>query len=139
MLLKIGLPKRVMDFGCSNWRNSKFLESLGAYVVRVDALPETRPDVVAYPTHLPFRDGALDAVLFTHIFMFLNDKSEWQAVAEELKRIAKEYLVIETYAVKHKDALKFQPREIESLFSQLVSRKRYVRRDLQVFIYTKHR
>jgi len=137
LLLRVanGSTWRVLDYGCSNWRNSKFLEGVGSTSVRVDAIPDTRPDVVAYPTHMPFRDSSFDVVLFTHIFMFLEEKSEWPRAASELARISRRYLVVETYRVKHVSALKFEPREIEELFAELVIKKRHVRRDLQVYVY----
>lgn len=128
--------RRVIDFGCSTWRNSKFLENLGAYVVRVDAVPDSKPDIVAYPTHMPIRDGAFDAVLFTHIFMFLEDKKEWPVVAEELKRVTKKYLVVETYRVKNRNALSYSPKEVEELFTDLTSIKKHVRRDMQNYVFT---
>lgn len=124
---------RVLDFGCSNWRNSAYLESLGASSVRVDAVPYTRPDVVAYPTHLPFRDRAFDVALFTHIFMFLEDKSHWAPAAAELRRISRRYLVVETYAVKNPAALKYSPEEVEALFGRPA--RRVVRPDLQVYVF----
>lgn len=124
---------RVMDFGCSNWRNSAYLESLGAYVVRVDAVVYTRPNVVAYPTHLPFRGRAFDVVLFTHIFMFLEDKAHWPAAAAELRRVSRRYIVVETYAVKNPVALRYRPEEVEALFGRAA--RRIVRPDLQVYLF----
>jgi len=124
---------KVLDFGCSNWRNSSYLEELGAASVRVDALASTRPEVVAYPTLLPFRDKAFDIVLFTHIFMFLEDKGEWKTAADELMRVSRGFIVVETYAVKHPQALKYTPEEVVQLFNAPV--RKNVRRDLQVFIF----
>lgn len=126
---------KVIDYGCSNWRNSKYLEQLGAATIRVDAIPQTKPDVVAYPTHLPFRDNAADVVLFTHIFMFLEDKTHWHTTATELKRVARKYVVVETYAVKHPQAIKYTPTEITNLFNNTT--KRHIRKDLQALVYKK--
>jgi len=129
-------PQRVLDFGCSTWRNSKYLENLGAFVVRVDASPNTRPDIVAYPTHMPIRQKAFDTVLFTHIFMFLQSKQEWPQVASELVRISKGYVIVETYRVKHKEALTYEPKEIENLFrdNHIKILRKYIRQDLQIFV-----
>lgn len=123
-LVKSPSGLRVMDFGCSNWRNSAYLESLGAHAVRIDAVAYTRPDVVAYPTHLPFRDRAFDAALFTHIFMFLEDKAHWPAAAAELRRVSRRYVVVETYAVKNPAALRYDPAEVERLFGRSARRGR---------------
>lgn len=91
----------MIDYGCSTWRNSKYLANkYGSFTVRVDAIMDTRPNVVAYPTRLPFRDGVADVVLFTHILMFMNSKDEWQETIGELKRVSKRYIVLETYHVK---------------------------------------
>jgi Methyltransferase domain. len=125
--------KRVLDFGCGNWRNSKYLESLGAYAVRMDAIPDTKPDVVAYPTHLPFRDKAFDVVLYTHVLMFLNSKKEWLAVLDEPRRISRGYLVVETYRVSHKEALKYTVEELNQMLAKYNITKRHLRPDLQVF------
>jgi SAM-dependent methyltransferase len=126
--------KRVLDFGCGNWRNSKYLESLGAYVVKMDAIPDTKPDVVAYPTHLPFRDKAFDVVLYTHILMFLNSKKEWLTVLDEPRRISRGYLVVETYRVSHKEALKYTVEELNQMLAKYNIIKRHLRPDLQVFV-----
>lgn len=123
---------RVLDYGCSNWRNTTYLESLGATSLKIDATPHTKPDIVAYPTHMPIRDKAVDITLFTHIFMFLEDKAHWPTAAQELQRITKRYIVVETYTVKNSAALKYQPEEIIKLFYNI--KKKYVRKDLQVFI-----
>jgi tellurite methyltransferase len=129
-------PQRVLDFGCSTWRNSKYLENLGAFVVRVDALPNTRPDIVAYPTYMPIRQSAFDTVLFTHIFMFLQSKQEWPQVASELVRISKGHIIVEAYRVRHKEALTYEPKEIENLFknNNIKILRKYMRQDLQILI-----
>lgn len=121
----------VLDFGCSNWRNSAYLESLGARAVRMDAIPDTRPDVVAYPTHLPFRDGAFDVVLYTHVLMFLERKEDWPTAVAEAARVAKRYLVLETYMVKHPGALRYRVEELFELVRGLSVVRRNVRWDMQ--------
>lgn len=127
-------PERVLDFGCTNWRNAKYLESLGAWVVRVDALPDTRPDVVAYTTHMPFRDKSFNAVLLTHILMFLESKDDWEPTLRELIRISREYIVIETYRVKHKDAILYTIEDLMNLLKSLTIVRRNVRNDMQNFV-----
>ncbi len=127
-------PKRVLDFGCSNWRNSTYLEKIGAWAVRMDSIPDTKPDVVAYPTHMPFRDRSFDAVLLTHILMFLEDKIHWPVALEEAARVARSHIVVETYKVKHPLALDYG---VDELITQLAKWKivrRNVRRDMQNFV-----
>jgi len=130
-------PRRVLDFGCSTWRNSKYLEDLGAYVVKADAFPDSKPDIIAYPAYMPVRDSVFDVVLFTHIFMFLESKRDWPTVAEELKRITRKYIVVETYRVKNRNALEYSPEEVENLFTDLVKIKRHARRDMQNYVFMK--
>lgn len=127
-------PERVLDFGCSNWRNSKYLESLGAWAVKMDAIPDTKPDIVAYPTHMPFRDRAFDAVLLTHVLMFLEKKDDWAPTLNEVIRISRQFVVLETYRVKHNGSLQYTVPELLSYLSSLHVIKRNVRADMQNFI-----
>jgi len=62
--------KRALDFRCSNWRNSKYLEAQGAYVVRMDTTPDTKPNIVEYPTYIPFRDKVFNIAPYTHTHVF---------------------------------------------------------------------
>jgi SAM-dependent methyltransferase len=126
----------VLDFGCSNWRNSKYLESLGAYAVRMDAIPDTKPDVVAYPTHLPFRDKAFDVVLYTHVLMFLESKSHWPSALKEAARVIRKYLVLETYAVNHRGAISYTVDELLGLLDGWEVVRRNVRKDMQNLVLT---
>lgn len=122
---------RVLDLGCSNWRNSAFLEGRGFVSVRADALPETKPDVVAYPTRLPFRDKAFDVVLLTHILMFLESKDQWEEALREVARCARRYVVVEAYRVKNEKALDYTPQELLQLVSRYTIARRNVRPDMQ--------
>jgi tellurite methyltransferase len=127
-------PNVIIDYGCSTWRNSRYLAiKYGSFVIRVDALRETRPDVVAYPTHMPFRDFSADIVLLTHILMFMNSKDEWPKALGELARVSKGYVVLETYHVKNPKALSYGQQEILALISNnsLVMVKRSLRRDME--------
>ena len=127
-------PRLIIDYGCSTWRNTKYLVSkYGCESVRVDAIIETRPDVVAYPTYLPFRDGAADAVLFTHILMFMNSKDEWPKAISELRRVSRRYIVLEAYHVKNPKALKYNYNELAQLIEQSGLRiiRRNVRQDME--------
>lgn len=126
--------KRVLDFGCGNWRNSQFLEGQGSYVVKIDAIPDTKPDLVAYPTHLPFRQGAFHIALYTHTLMFLEDKTHWPKALEEAARVTREYLVLETYHVKHSQALKYTVDDLLKLLAKWELVRRNTRRDMQNFV-----
>ena len=112
-------PRLVIDYGCSTWRNTRYLVGkYGCESIRVDAIIDTKPDVVAYPTHLPFRDGVADVVLFTHILMFMNSKDEWAGAINELRRVSRRYIVLEAYHVKNPKALKYDRNELMRLTEQ---------------------
>jgi len=123
--------KRILDFGCGNWRNSSYLETLGAYTVKMDAIPDTKPDIAAYPTLLPFRDKVFDITLYTHVLMFLEDKMHWSLALKEATRVTREYLVLEIYNVKHEKAISYTVEELLSLPRSLTIRRRNMRKDMQ--------
>jgi tellurite methyltransferase len=102
-------------------------------VIRVDALRETKPDVVAYPTRMPFRDSSADVVLLTHILMFMNSREEWPRAIQELARVSRDYVVLETYHVKNPKALNYEWQEIHELIStnNLSIIRRNLRRDME--------
>ncbi len=132
-------PRLVIDYGCSTWRNSKYLvNKYGCESIRVDAIIDTKPDVVAYPTHLPFRDDVADVVLFTHILMFMNSKDEWQEAISELKRVSRGYVVLETYHVKNPRALRYNYQEVLQLIESngLKVVRRNVRQDMENLVLT---
>ena len=127
-------PRLVVDYGCSTWRNTKYLvNKYNCESIRVDAISETKPDVVAYPTYLPFRDNVVDVILFTHILMFMNNKNEWPRVISELRRISRRYIVLEAYHVKNPKALKYDYNELMQLIGQSGLRivRRNVRQDME--------
>ena len=127
-------PSVIIDYGCSTWRNSRYLATkYGSFVIRVDALRETKPDVVVYPTHMPFRNSSTDVVLLTHILMFMNSREEWPRAIQELARVSRGYVVLETYHVKNPKALNYEWREIHELIStnNLSIIRRNLRRDME--------
>jgi len=136
-------PNVIIDYGCSTWRNSRYLAiKYGSFVIRVDALRETKPDVVAYPTHMPFRDSSADVVLLTHILMFTNNKGEWPRAIQELTRVSRGYVVLETYHVKNPKALNYEWQEIYELTitNNLSIIRRNLRKDMEnVVLEVNHR
>lgn len=112
---------KVIDFGCAPcWRNSKYLtEKYKCYVIRVDAVLETRPDVVAYPTHLPFRDNCVDVFVFSHILMFMNRKEEWLQAIQELKRTTRQILVVEVFKCKGRAKMRPEEKPLEFEFDEV--------------------
>ncbi len=82
-------------------------------------MKETCPDVVAYPTHMPFRDNAVDVVLFTHILMFMNSKEEWSRTVAELRRISRKYILVEVFKCKGKQKMKPEERPLQFDFEEV--------------------
>ena len=132
--------KLVVDYGCSTWRNSKYLEErLKCETVRLDINPTTRPDVVSYPTHLPLKAGCADIVLLTHVLMFLRGMDEVYEALSEGSRVSSSLLVIECYHVKASSALRYERKELEKVFKNLslsIMRKR-TRTDMENYVLTK--
>lgn len=94
-------PVKLLDYGCTvrNFRNTQFIceHFRVKYAVRCDVTPASKPDVVCYPTMLPFRDNVFNVVLFSHILMFLESKDEWRQVAAELRRVVNGVVMAEVY------------------------------------------
>jgi SAM-dependent methyltransferase len=96
-LLKIACPRgvgRLLDVGCGTGTNATMLRAHGRRVVCVDYRPEglnaaargQRGDAVfvqASATHLPFVDGAYDAVTALDVLEHVDDK----AALEEIRRV----------------------------------------------------
>lgn len=134
------VPRVVIDYGCSTWRNSRYLENkYRCFAVRVDAVTWTKPDVVAYPTHMPFRDGAADVALLTHILMFMNNKAEWKDAINELRRISRRFIVLETYHVKNPKALNYEFTELMNVINEnnLAITRRNVKWDMENLVLKK--
>jgi len=110
-------PIRLLDYGCTvrNFRNTQYMMSnfKVKYAVRCDITPESKPDVVCYPTHLPFRDRAFNVVLFSHILMFLENKDEWALVAKELKRVCNGTVMVEVYHCVGKHGMKPEEKPLQ--------------------------
>lgn len=84
-------PGRLLDLGCGTGVHASAFTALGWGVIGVDEsvgqlahararLPVARADV----TRLPVRDGALDAVVGTHVHTDIDD---WDAACAEVARV----------------------------------------------------
>ena len=95
----VSKPLNIFDYGCSNWRNSTYLSKIfkTRHVVTCDIQKLSKPTIICYPTHLPFKSNSFDIVLLSHILMFLRCKSEWKKVINEIARVCKKFAVVETY------------------------------------------
>lgn len=120
----------VIDYGCSNKRNSIYLKSkFGFNTVFVDILKESHPDIIAHPTLLPFKNNAADVILFTHILMFLKSFDEVEQALREAVRVAG-IAVIECYHVRNPYALKYTTDELERVIERyFIIKRRYIKRN----------
>lgn len=98
-------PANVLDIGCGNGRNSKFMMNLGYDVDGVDMAPKDFGiKIVLGKDDLPKKK--YDIILANYIFMFFN-KKELKKVNSEIFKCSKigTILMIEMYPAK--DAYKY--------------------------------
>jgi tellurite methyltransferase len=91
---------KVLDIGCGNGRNSKYMIELGYDVIAVDMAP---PDfgVKLVLGEDPLPSGEYDIILANYVLMFLT-QIERKLVIEDIKSRSKEgtILMIEMYPAK---------------------------------------
>ena len=123
---------KFLDYGCSTWRNSSYLQQvLEMDNIRVDISPESKPNVVAYPTALPFRSKSIDVVALTHVLMFLMNWEELINALKELDRISRDLGVVEMYHVKKANSLEFKNEDVLDLLTNSFSiLAKVVRKDM---------
>ena len=89
-LLDLGSAQRYLDVGFGTGAVGELLAAragLATPPVLMDvAAGEGRPDVIAWPERLPFRDAAFDAITALHAIRGLDDDAV-HAFAEELARL----------------------------------------------------
>ena len=92
----------VVDIGCGNGRNTRFLLDNGFKNCRAfDMVDDFGEKMVLGHEMFPVEDNSVDLILANYILMFL-DKDERDQVVGELKRISRKgcYFVLELYAAK---------------------------------------
>ena len=94
----------VVDVGCGNCRNSRFMAKKDCLVCSLDMVDDDNPMILG-KDRFPLQDNSIDIVLANYIFMFL-DKAEREQVLSEIKRVAGPECVImvEMYAAKDSHA-----------------------------------
>lgn len=94
--------KLVVDCGCGNGRNAKYLKSIGfKKVVALDMVGDFGIKCVLGKDKIPAKNKSAGLILCTYIFMFLN-KKERKKLFNEVNRVADKncYLMVELYPAK---------------------------------------
>lgn len=113
----------VVDIGCGNGRNSRFLKNQGSkYVYSLDMANDYGDKIILGKEEFSIQPNSIDIVLANYVFMFLNKKERQQVIAQ-IKKIAKKgcKIIIELYPAKdsfakdEESALKMQKEIFEQL------------------------
>ena len=93
---------KIVDLGCGNGRNMKYLVDKGYEVTGVDMVGEgSIVKAILGHDKLPFEDKSVDVVLLNYVLMFLGKEERAQLIGE-INRIAADECVffVEMYAAK---------------------------------------
>jgi SAM-dependent methyltransferase len=83
-----GEPRRCLDVGCGNGRNSRYMESLGFEVVSLDWSPEYGLKYDLRQGALPVFAGTVDVVLLNYVLMFMPGDERDALVAAVAKALS---------------------------------------------------
>jgi len=92
----------IMDIGCGNGRNVKYLHSIGyKNNVAFDMCNDYGYKITLGEERIPLLDHTVDIILANYVLMFLNSKEQNQVIGE-LQRVAKKdcRIMVELYAAK---------------------------------------
>ena len=99
---KLSYQIGIVDIGCGNGRNSKFLKEMGySNVVAFDMADDYGYKMVLGEERFPLLSESADVILANYVLMFL-DKKERRNVISEINRIAKPgcNIMMELYPAK---------------------------------------
>jgi len=116
-LLKVSklFPKkgRVLDMGCGNGRNTRFMEGLGYRVTPVDMVGDFGKCFVL--GHDPIPKGPYNIILANYVLMFLNERERVQ-VTRQIQKVAARTCIIVIEMYHAKDAHDYDLDEIVERF-----------------------
>jgi len=112
----------VIDIGCGNGRNSKFMVKNNCSVIPLDMVNDYGIKILLGKENFPIKPNYADIILCNYLMMFLN-KKERTSVIKEIKRVSKKgcKIMLELYPAKdsetkdEKEMLELQ----EELFTML--------------------
>jgi hypothetical protein len=93
----------VVDLGCGNLRNTKYIKTLGyTNVLSYDKVGDLGIKLDLGKEKIPIRSNKANIILCNYLFCFLNNK-ERQHLTKEIKRIAKKrcFLLMEMHFLLH--------------------------------------
>ena len=95
----------VLDLGCGNMRNTRFMRERGFRVVPVDMCAEGAEKCVLGVDALPVPDRSVTIILANYVFMFLN-RRELRFLLDEILRVAAPHcrIMVELYPAKDSNA-----------------------------------
>lgn len=116
------VPK-VLDIGCGNGRNSRFMQEQGYEIVPVDMCDDFGVKLVLGKDDLP--KGPFDIILANYVLMFLDDK-ERRKVFKDIQKVSKPgtVLVIEMYEAQDAHPYDFDEMVDTLLKSGWIKRRR---------------
>ena len=91
----------VLDVGCGNGRNSKFMKKKGHTVTSLDMVNDYGTKCILGKGKMPVKSKSMDIILCNYLLMFLDDK-ERDNVIKEFQRVARKHCIImlELYPAK---------------------------------------
>ena len=94
--------RKVLDIGCGNGRNTRFMQSLGfSDVVSLDMAGDFGEQCVLGVEPMPVDDNSIEIILCNYLLMFLSDE-ERNHILKEIKRVSANdcIIIVELYPAK---------------------------------------
>jgi len=132
----LDLDMKILDVGCGHLRHLKLLEEIGfSNLYGIDKRPLSNPQKVQSFTYtrlnldqadIPYSDESFDIVICNFVLNFIQP-SRQIAVLQELMRVTKRYLLLETYPYdsKKRKTTHYQPYSFEEYIKTIEEDPRF--------------
>jgi tellurite methyltransferase len=141
---ELNLKNKVLDVGCGHYRNLKLFYELGFR--DFTGIDKNTPEPIItnknfkvkfiladIEKRLPFEDERFDIVICNYVLMFI-EPNRLNFVLEELLRVAKGFLLIETNNPKNKgNRSEFKSYKFESIVDHVKAKKDFEIMDLKMY------